>query len=179
MKIQESKKYFILFYMFGFLAGILSANLLSGKYMADIGIFNELFLKQYVQTEIDTGEYFWYLLKIRISPLMFLGILGFTKFRKAAVVLFLIWTGFLNGMILTVAVMQRGFSGILLCLVGFMPQALFYVAGYLILLWFLFCYPKRQWNAVKTIFFVLMMAIGLILECTVNPVLMKLFLKTM
>lgn len=178
MKIQESRKYFILFYMAGFLTGIFGANLLFGEYMEDMGIFHEFFLEQYVQTPIDTREYFWYLCQIRVTPLIFLGILGCTRFRKAAVALFLAWTGFLSGMILTEAVIQMGAQGIILCLVGLLPQFLFYVSGYLILLWFLFGYPKRQWNVTKTVFFLFLITTGMILECSVNPVLMKLFLKT-
>ena len=73
---------------------------------------------------------------------MILGLAGCTKFRKAAVLLFLMWTGLLSGLILTVAVMQRGFGGILLCLVGVLPQLPLYTAGYLILLWFLFHSPS-------------------------------------
>ena len=162
MKVQEIKKYFVLFYMFGFLAGILSANFIAGEYLADLGIFHEFFMEQYMQTPIDNSEYFWYLLRLRITPLVILGLAGCTKFRKAAVLLFLMWTGLLSGLILTVAVMQRGFGGILLCLVGVLPQLPLYTAGYLILLWFLFCYPKRTWSAVKTICFFLFMAVGLI-----------------
>ena len=177
MKVQEIKKYFVLFYMFGFLAGILSANFIAGEYLADLGIFHEFFMEQYMQTPIDNSEYFWYLLRLRITPLVILGLAGCTKFRKAAVLLFLMWTGLLSGLILTVAVMQRGFGGILLCL-GVLPQLPLYTAGYLILLWFLFCYPKRTWSAVKTICFFLFMAVGLILECTVNPVLMRMFLSS-
>lgn len=178
MEVQESKKYFVLFYMFGFLAGILSANFIAGEYLADLGIFHEFFMEQYMQTPIDNSEYFWYLLRLRITPLVILGLAGCTKFRKAAVLLFLMWTGLLSGLILTVAVMQRGFGGILLCLVGVLPQLPLYTAGYLILLWYLFCYPKRTWSAVKTICFFLFMAVGLILECTVNPVLMRMFLSS-
>ena len=93
MKVQESKKYFVLFYMFGFLAGILSANFIAGEYLADLGIFHEFFMEQYMQTPIDNSEYFWYLLRLRITPLVILGLAGCTKFRKAAVLLFLMWTG--------------------------------------------------------------------------------------
>ena len=60
-----------------------------------------------MQTPIDNSEYFWYLLRLRITPLVILGLAGCTKFRKAAVLLFLMWTGLLSGLILTVAVMQR------------------------------------------------------------------------
>ena len=132
MKVQEIKKYFVLFYMFGFLAGILSANFIAGEYLADLGIFHEFFMEQYMQTPIDNSEYFWYLLRLRITPLVILGLAGCTKFRKAAVLLFLMWTGLLSGLILTVAVMHRGFGGILLCLVGVLPQLPLYTAGYLI-----------------------------------------------
>lgn len=45
MKVQEIKKYFVLFYMFGFLAGILSANFIAGEYLADLGIFHEFFME--------------------------------------------------------------------------------------------------------------------------------------
>ena len=89
MKVQEIKKYFVLFYMFGFLAGILSANFIAGEYLADLGIFHEFFMEQYMQTPIDNSEYFWYLLRLRITPLVILGLAGCTKFRKAAVLLFL------------------------------------------------------------------------------------------
>ena len=37
MKVQESKKYFVLFYMFGFWRGILSANFIAGEYLGDLG----------------------------------------------------------------------------------------------------------------------------------------------
>ena len=71
MKVQEIKKYFVLFYMFGFLAGILSANFIAGEYLADLGIFHEFFMEQYMQTPIDNSEYFWYLLRLRITPVSY------------------------------------------------------------------------------------------------------------
>ena len=64
MKVQEIKKYFVLFYMFGFLAGILSANFIAGEYLADLGIFHEFFMEQYMQTPIDNSEYFLSLIHI-------------------------------------------------------------------------------------------------------------------
>lgn len=82
MKVQEIKKYFVLFYMFGFLAGILSANFIAGEYLADLGIFHEFFMEQYMQTPIDNSEYFWYLLRLRITPLVILGLADVQNFAR-------------------------------------------------------------------------------------------------
>ena len=57
MRIQENKKILIVFCMLGFLTGIVYANLMSKDYIASMGIFNEFFLTQYSQAEIDVIEY--------------------------------------------------------------------------------------------------------------------------
>lgn len=176
MKIQENKKYLLLFYMLGFMAGILSANLISKDYIMSMGIFNDFFLQQYAQTDIDTGVFFWYILRIRVSPIILAGIAGCSRLRKGVVVFFLAWTGFLSGIIMTAAVMQMGIKGILLCLIGISPHFLFYIAGYAILLWYLFCYPKSRWNVTKTVSVALFMAVGILLECYVNPILVRLYI---
>lgn len=179
MKIQENRKYFVLFCMLGFMAGILYANVLSGDYIASMGIFSDFFLKQYCQTEVNISEFLWYILRVRAAPLIFLGITGCTRLRKPVVILFLTWTGFSCGMVMTAAVMQMGIKGIILCLVGLMPHVLFYVAGYVMLLWFLFCYPQIKWDFMKAVCFLLLIAVGIVLECYVNPALMKMFLNTL
>ena len=43
VKIQENRKFFVLFYMLGFMAGILYANVLAGDYIASMGIFSDFF----------------------------------------------------------------------------------------------------------------------------------------
>ncbi len=179
MQIQENKKYLLLLYMLGFMAGILSANLISKDYIAGMGIFNEFFLQQYVQTEIDTGAFFWYIIRIRIGPVILAVIAGCSRLRKGVVVFFLAWTGFLSGMIMTAAVMQIGIKGILLCLVGILPHFPFYIAGYAILLWYLFSYPKSRWNLTKTVCFLLLMSVGIIVECYINPILVRLYIGVM
>ena len=116
MKILEGKKYFILCYMTGFFIGILYANLLSGDYMADIGILDDYFLEQYVQTEINTAEFLWYVAYLRLLPAVFLFTFGCTKLRKGAALVCILWTGFSSGLILVSDVMKLGMKGIVLCL---------------------------------------------------------------
>ena len=179
MKIRESRKFLVLFCMVGFFFGIIYANLISKDYITSKGIFNDFFLNQYSQTEIDVAEYIWYVAKIRIEPVILAGTLGCTKLRKAVVAAILLWTGFSGGMLMTSAVLKIGLKGLILCLVALMPHFLFYIAGYMILLWYLFTYPNARWNLSKTVSMVLFIAVGILLECYVNPVLMQMFLGTL
>lgn len=179
MKIRESRKYFVLCYMAGFFIGILYANLVSGDYIANIGILDNYFLEQYTQMEINTAEFLWYAAYLRLLPVMLLFAAGCTKLRKAAALAYIVWTGFSSGMILVTAVMKMGVKGIILCLLCLLPQFVCYVAAYLMLLWFLFAYPAVRWNVSKTVCFALFMLTGILLECYVNPVIVKMFLRTL
>ncbi len=179
MGIQESKKFLALFCMLGFIIGIIYANLMSKDYIAAMGIFNEFFLSQYSQAEIDMAEYLWYVVRIRVMPAVLIAALGCTRLRKGVVALFLIWTGFCGGMIMTAAVLKMGLKGLVLCLIALIPHLIFYTAGYLILLWYLFTYPESRWNLSKMISMGLFIIVGILLECYVNPIIMELFIKTL
>ena len=178
MRIQKDGKYFFLFYMLGFLLGILCTNILAKDYVAAMGIFNDFFLKQYAQTEVIASEYMCYIVRVRLLPLGALALLGCLKIKKAVVMCSLLWTGFLCGMLSSSTVMHMGAKGIVMCLIALLPHFIFYLIGYAILIWYFYSYPTSRWNLMKTVIFILSIGIGLILECYVNPVLMKLFIKT-
>ena len=173
MRIRESKRCFILFCMLGFLAGIMYTNLLSRDYIASMGSFSDYFLEQYGQTSIDGEEFLWFVLQKRSLPLILVCALGCTRLRRAVAVGFLAWTGFSGGILMTSAVLQTGIRGIFLCLAALFPHFLFYGAAWVILLWYFFQYPKMEWNRMKTLGFLLLTAVGMLLECYVNPVLLK------
>lgn len=179
MRIQESRKHFILYYMLGFFIGILYANLLSKDYITSMGILNEYFLNQYRADEINTVEYLWYIVRIRLFPVTILGALGCTKLRKGIAAAFLLWTGFSSGLLFTAAVMKMGVKGIILCLLALVPHFFFYIAGYLALLWYFYTYPQTRWNLSKTVAFLLLLFVGILLECYVNPVIMQMFISTL
>ena len=106
VRIRENKKHFILFYMLGFFIGIVYANLMSKDYITSMGIFNEFFLSQYMQADVDVAEYIWYVVRIRVAPVAVICALGCTRLRKLVVVLFLLWTGFSSGMIMPSSVLK-------------------------------------------------------------------------
>lgn len=179
VRIQENGKHFALFYMLGFCAGILYANLFAKDYIISMGILSEYFLNQYSADDIQIGEYLWYVTRIRLAPVFVLGALGCTRLRKGAAAVFILWTGFSSGLLFTSAVIKMGVKGIILCLIAIVPQFLFYIAGYLALLWYLYTYPQIHWNLTKTVIFLLLMAVGILLECYVNPVIMQMFIRTL
>ncbi len=172
------KKQFLVFFMPGFFLGIIYVNFIARKYMAEPGIFSDYFLDQFTAAQIDVREYLPYLLRLRLSPLLALAALSFTKVRKPAAVLFLVWTGFSGGVLISSAAAGLGIRGTFLCVTALLPQFLCYIPAYLILLWYCYSAPRTQWNRQKTIFLVLAMSVGIILELYVNPVLVRAFLST-
>lgn len=177
VELRENRKVFLLFYMVGFFVGIIYANTISRDYVDAIGIFNEYFLNQYVQTEINEKGYIWYLVRLRILPLCVMFGIGLTRVGKMAVFGFLLWTGFLSGLIVSSAIIKMGMIGTILCIVAFFPQMIFYFGAYAILLWSIYQFPKSKWNSTKIMMILLITCIGIITECYVNPMLLKMFLK--
>lgn len=178
MRMYQNKSRFLaVFLMAGFLVGIFYANAVSGQYIASAGIFNEYFLKQYVQTEMIAEDYMWYVVRARVVPFLMVSLLGCTRWKKFLVGGVLCWTGFSGGMIAVSAVLRLGIKGLGLCIVGIMPQILFYLLPYMILLLYLYRYPSTRWSSGKTIVVCLSFVMGILLETYVNPILMKLVIK--
>lgn len=176
MKILQNKKQLLVFYMLGFLAGILYANLISRQYLMASGIFNEYFLKQYAQTDVVLEEYVWYIISVRAVPFAVFALLGFTRMRKVASAGLLVWTGFSCGMVTVASVIKLGIKGIALCIVGITPQFFFYIPAYMILIWYFYTYPQSRWNNSKTMFILMAFLTGIVMEGYVNPILMKAFI---
>ena len=130
MRTFRTRKQFLVFFMPGFLLGIIYVNFIAAKYMAEPGIFSEYFLDQFDSVKIEVGEYIWYLLRVRALPFLALVGIAFTKMRKAAAVLFLFWTGISGGILISTAVLNLGIRGSLLCLAGLSSSCTY------LLIWF-------------------------------------------
>lgn len=179
VRIEKGRRYFAAAFMLGFVGGILFANLAAKDYVTTSGIFNPYFLNQYTQSDIMGREYMLYLGSVRLLPFLLLVIAGQTKLRRILGISVVAWAGFAAGMLASGGIMNMGLQGIVFLLVGMAPQFLFYVLAYLMLLWYLFTYPQSGWNPAKTIFAGFFLTAGLLTEAYVNPILMKLFLKTL
>ena len=116
MRIFHTKKMMFVLFVLGFLIGILYVNLASGQFAADSGVFSDYFLNQYASVTIHTEEYVIYLMGVRLVPFLIMVGLSFTKMRKFSAYIFLVWTGFSGGMLLSMAAYSMGSRGILLCI---------------------------------------------------------------
>ena len=162
-----------------FLQDVHYLNAAAKKYVAEPGIFSEYFLDQFQTVKIEAGEYLWYLLRLRVLPFLALLALSMTKMRRVAAALFLLWTGMSAGILISTAVLSMGIRGSFLCIAGILPQFIFYIPAYLILLWYCWSYPKSSWNRQKTLFILIALTAGILLEIYVNPSIVRAFLSTL
>lgn len=177
MKRQEIKKVILVIFMCGFLAGILYVNMIARSYIVSMGILSDLFLEQFAENNLNTWEYMWYVLKLRVMPVILLLLPWTLRLKRIMSACLLLWTGFSSGLLLTAAVLKLGIKGIFLCLIGSLPHFICYIVVYGIILIYIFTYPDTRWNHTKTVCLVLFLLLGLISECYVNPVLMNIFIK--
>lgn len=177
MGIRQNKYRFVVWYMLGFLIGILYANFIARSYITMTGIFHEYFLNQYTQMKIVTEDYMWYLLRCRVLPLGFVVFMGSAGFRKFSATACLIWTGFSSGVLAVAAVLRMGAKGMLLCVAGIFPHFIFYIFAYVVILYYFYHYPETKWNVKKTMFVFVMFVTGILLEVYVNPTVMREIMK--
>ena len=179
VKILHARKQILVFFMPGFLLGILYVNIFAKQTITETQIFSAYFLTQYAMTDVAQREYLLYLIRVRIVPFVIAVALTFTKVRKISAAVIVLWTGFSSGILLSLAVLDMRIKGILFCIIGIFPHFLFYIASYAVILLYSWRYPRNQWNQQKSVFIVLMMAVGIMLEGYISPKLIKIFLKVL
>ena len=138
--------------VFGFFVGIIYENVIATKEV----VMSELFMKSnmqlFLKNHVTTKKYALYVLKERTILVMWLWIFSCLKWRKTFAVILVGISGFLSGQVIVLSVLQLGMGGILLCIMGVLPQLFFYgVAGY-ILISYLYSHPQQQWNHTKSVF---------------------------
>lgn len=168
MKLVNVQKIFLMIIFIGFLVGILYTNLFASEYMEMTGVFNSYYLQSFLETEFVVSKYLPYILRIRVLPIVILIIVAYSKLSKIGVFLFLLWTGFLYGIYMSLGAIQLGIGGILFCLLGLFPQMIFYIPAYIIVIVFTYNYPESSWNPLKIGVVILCVLSGVVLECQFN-----------
>lgn len=163
----------------GLTAGILYANLTAKKYLEAAGIFSSFFLSRYPETSVDKTDFFLYILKIRLLPVLGMFLAGISGLRKAAALGVMIWYGFLAGVLFVTSIMQLGWKGMILSLLGLFPHILFYIFAYAVIIWALFAWQQVKWTPSKTVFVILVLSMGILMEVYVNPLILKFYLKAL
>lgn len=174
--VQREKLLVVLAFL-GFVLGIVYVNLIAADYFVITGVFNNNNLKEFLDIELKMEEYLPMILWVRLAPIVFLVFTAYSSLRKIIVVLFCIWTGFLLGCFISLSILQLGIVGILVCILGVLPQMIFYLPAYLIVVLFAYRYPSSRMSVEKVCVILVCMLLGIILECKVNPTIMRWFIN--
>ena len=178
MRFNKNKgQLLILFLAVGFFAGIIYGNFVAreGTLLSDVFLRSNL--EHYLHTDVISEKYLWYVAKARILLLVIAYVLGTFPWKKIYVMLSLGVCGFFSGMMTVTAIIQLGIKGILLCIVGVLPQGIFYGMMYIMLLANWFQYSGSRWNKTKIVFVIIMFVAGIILETYVNPAFVKFVIR--
>lgn len=193
IKEPSLQRKWLFFFFGGVCIGVLFANLLGRGYMDQINLLSEYLLQKYQGSEIRSGELFWYCLRTRILPMCYIWMFGLTMFGRVAGYWYVSWYGFATGALLSVATMRFGAKGVLLCIVGVLPQYLLYIPALFLLLLMsagvsarlygkggYMCGGRKKLVGIYFALFVvlaLVCIIGAVCESYVNPFLLKKILK--
>lgn len=180
---------FLLLFLGGFLAGILFANLgWNLRAEAADGLW-ALDLYDISKNEISAAQSFFYLFRVRMKMPLLLWLLGMTDLGIAAASLFLLWSGFLGGLLACAVLLVFGAGNMVqLFLYLFLPMLIYVPAT----IWMLHCiFDMQQMRAGQEhqnrriagrygLYFALWFAVnmtGIWVEACVNPTFLHLFEK--
>lgn len=161
----------------GFLLGILYVNMDAKRTEIAVSIWHEFYMERFEKTSVISERLFWYVIRTRLVSILTLVVLGNLKWKKTGAIIWCGWTGFLFGTLVVSSILQIGMKGIIVSLAGLFPHMFFYIPAFVIILRYIYEYPRKQWNLQKTIFVILAMLVGSVLESYLNPLLMKFVVK--
>lgn len=170
-----------------FLMGCVLTNLLGKDLVTTYGILNDYFLGQYSYHAIDGKRLLSHIMFERSKAAFTIFLLGrvmpgrlFSLFVKSV-------AAATSGFLITVAIINLGMRGIPICICGLFPQWLFYFA---VLFYYADCRKEAtiSWKGsgqtgdisgylLRGAIMLLGMALGMVTECYVNPILLTYVLK--
>lgn len=178
----EKKKKLLAFFLTGFALGVFYIMIL-GKTENSNMLMSSYFFSKYQYMEYEAWELMKYILKSRVSVLVFLWLMGMTVLGSMTALLFSWWVGFSMGLILTMAVVRLGIAGILLCVISTLPQYLIYVPAFVFGLVRVYeAGQSRKLSVQYGIAFlvaVVLVLLGCFLESYINPVFLKSLIRKM
>ncbi len=118
----------------GFLAGLAMIYIGRQRLVAETQFLGSLSVERTGLLDMDGSMLFLYSLRQRGGPVLLLILLSAAGAGGLAVCLSLVWAGFCAGVILSVLSLRYGIRGILLFVGGCVPQILFLIPSYLLLL---------------------------------------------
>lgn len=160
----------------GFMIGILYVNLFAVDSVRISGVFDESYLRNFIEQNLVMNEYIIQVVWCRLWPILFIVLLCQTRFSRITVMLMLLWFSFLFGCYMSMGIVVLGGKGIMLCVLSIFPHIFFYGVAYYLLFLSAFYGTINEWNLPKSITLLLCMVCGIVIECNLNPIILKWFI---
>lgn len=146
--MRKYLRIFLFLYAAGVAAGVFCSNLLSQKTGYQTSLL-PVYLSMSLGEQKNCSGLFAQLLLQR-GKILTAGILcGVTPFGIPVIVLGLLWFGFLAGSLMTLFLLEYGIKGVGAGIACFFPQALFYIPGWLLLAFAVWCQSRKLWEKQK------------------------------
>lgn len=183
---KDASRWTVLF-LFGFMVGVLFLHFLDAEHQIQSSLVNDGLLQRLGQIQLNLHGYFWYVFRERIFFLLGLIIVATTVVGAFVCKGFLVWYGVTLGMMLAALTIQYGIKGILLYILYAFPQVLLYIP-------IMMCFTqwcgelhgivyrregirnKKLFLAKITMIFIMLM-IAMVLECYLNPVIVRFLIR--
>ena len=125
----------VLFLLFaaGSIIGCVTANLLSGELLKQIGYFDSVYQWEYTMGMEEKGMLWRYTARRRFLEMGLGGLVGMTPLAKWAFGGIAMVFGFNSGLLISTFTLQSGWMGLFHFLKSVMPQWIFYGLGWVIL----------------------------------------------
>ena len=130
----------------GFLAGLALIYIGQESLVVNADFLDSFSVGRMGVLDIDSSMLFFYSIKQRLAPAVLLAVLAVAGIGGMAVSLYLVWTGFCAGTILSVLSIRYGIRGILLFSGGIFPQVLLLAPAYLFLFRWCQGFQDRVYN---------------------------------
>lgn len=184
--LADARFYNRAFFLFtgGFIAGLILIYAGWERLVGGSAFLDLMSLQRIGTLEPDRMRLLLYCLKERFRPAVLLVLLAVAGAGSLAVCLYLVWSGFCAGVVLSVLSLRYGIRGVLLFAGGIFPQALFLVPAYLML--FRWCVISRRMGggggnyrsellnrSGKLLLALAFLAVGCVVESYLNPILLK------
>lgn len=163
----------------GFTIGILYVNLFASEYFRISGIFSYEYIYTFTKNGYMLTDYWLEISCRRLYPIIIILISVRTRFCRWIVMMVLMWYSFLFGSYLSMGILMYSGKGLLLCILSTFPHLLFYLLSYYLVILYAWQRPVARWNLSKSITLALSMLCGVVIECSINPIILKWYIGFM
>ncbi len=142
------------------------------------GIFGAYFLNQYASLQLDREKLMIYIGRYRLGQYLFLVCCGGLSFAPVILYMVMLLLGFVCGSILGVSTVQLGIQGILICVIGVIPQIFFYLLAYgWVFLWVMRKGRNKKRYLLLSVVGLCVLLLGILAESYLNPLFLQQFLR--